>query len=175
MSTTIINSVTIISLTSSLSKIIVLKAFTKYRNLVLRIPNWTTCSYVITDNALTIPIYDQVFPFCFDIWQCVYQFPHLETRKPYCINFVSEKIRLLNAETKTVEKILDLLKKDFVHLRLKKKNASVFGDSLAGFIIAICYYHSYQVRLAKLSILKKRPIQAIKSSGMYTKALRRVL
>ena len=43
-------------------------------------------------------------------------------------------------KTKTTEKILGLLKKNFVYLRLEKKNISVFQDSLTGNIKAIYYY-----------------------------------
>lgn len=49
-----IMSATITSPVFSLSKVITLKAFTEYRNLMLRIPNLTIGSYIITDNVLII-------------------------------------------------------------------------------------------------------------------------
>lgn len=38
-----------------------------------------------------------------------------------------------------IEKILSLLKKDFVYLELEKKDALAFWDSLAGYIKAVYY------------------------------------
>ena len=45
-------------------------------------------------------------------------------RKVYYIDLVQQKIRSLNTEAKTIEQILDLLKKDYIYLRLEKKDAT---------------------------------------------------
>lgn len=52
---------TITSSASSLSRVIALDVFTKYRNLMLETPGLATDSYVTTNNALTIWIYNQAF------------------------------------------------------------------------------------------------------------------
>lgn len=50
-------------------------------------------------------------------------------RKAYCINLVGEKIKALNAVTKSIKEMLRLLKKDYIYLGLKKKYASGLWDS----------------------------------------------
>ena len=60
-------------------------------------------------------------------------------RKAYSINLIQQKIRSLNAEAKMAKEISDLIKKNYVYLRLEKKDATALQDSLAGYIKAICY------------------------------------
>lgn len=40
-----------------------------------------------------------------------------------------------------VEEISDFIKKDYVNLRLEKKEVTTLQDGLFGYIKAICYYY----------------------------------
>lgn len=113
-----------------LSKVIAPGAFTEHKNLVLGTPGLATGSHVTTDNALTIWIHQQAFASWSDAWLCVYQIQNPETRKACCIDLVGQKIRAPNAAAKSADEISGLLKKDYVHLGLEKKDASGFRDSL---------------------------------------------
>lgn len=46
----------------------------------------------------------------------------IDTQKACANNLVAQKIRSLNAMTQSLEKISKILKKNFVHLGLKKKS-----------------------------------------------------
>ena len=82
------------------------------------------------------------------------KYKNVKTRKACYIDIVQQKIRSLNAEAKTAEKILGLLKKNYVYLGLEKKNATALQDSLAGYIEVVCYCcFAFPTRI--ISILNK--------------------
>lgn len=66
----------------------------------------------------------------------------------YIADLVSQKIRLLNALVKLLEEISNMLKKNFIHLGLNKKNIKKLRAGLDKYIktvsFTICfYYYSY--------------------------------
>lgn len=61
-------------------------------------------------------------------------------RNIYTINFINQKIRVLNLLAELAKEILSWLKKDYIHLRLVKKDTSVFQNNLHGYIRAVRYY-----------------------------------
>lgn len=65
-----------------------------------------------------------------EAWRWVYQIQNLETRKACAVDLVSQKIRSLNAAAKYAEEISSLLKKDFVHLGLEKKEYELTSMAL---------------------------------------------
>ncbi len=124
----------------SLSKVIVAPAaFTEHRNLVLGTPGLATSSHVTTDSAISIWVHEQPFSSWIEAWKWVYQIKNLDTRKACAVDLVSQKIRSLNAATKSAEEISSMLQKDFVHLGLEKKESSSLRANLDGFIKAVSY------------------------------------
>ncbi len=108
-----------------ISKLIIAPAaLTEHRDLVLGTPGLATVSHVTTDHAETIWIHEQAFTSWSEAWKWVYQIHNVETRRAYAVDLVSQKIRALNAVTKSAAEISNMLKKDFVHLGLDKKESS---------------------------------------------------
>lgn len=66
---------------------------------------------------------------------------NLEFRYPktYANDLVGQKIRLLNASAKFLEKISDMLKKNFIHLGLDKKKIKKFRACFDKFIKMISF------------------------------------
>ena len=58
-------------------------------------------------------------------------------RAAYAADLVAQKIRLLDALAKSLEEISNMLKKNFIHLGLNKKNAKELQAGLNGYIKAI--------------------------------------
>ena len=71
------------------------------------------------------------------MWKWVYKIQNLETRKTYANDLVGQKIRSLNALAKSLEEILNMLKKDFVHLSLDKKETKELQAGFDGYIKAV--------------------------------------
>ena len=121
-----------------LSKLIVAQvAFTEYRDLVLGTLGLNAGSHVTTHIAETIWVYEQPFTSWQKAWKWVYQIQNLETRKTCANNLVGQKIRLLNALAMFLEKISDMLKKDFIYLGLDKKEIKELRAGLNGYIKAV--------------------------------------
>ncbi len=114
-------------------------AFTEHRDLMLGTPGLATGSYVITNYAETIWVHEQAFTSWSEAWKCVYQIQNVETRRVCAVDLVSQKIKALNATTKSAAEISNMLQKDFVHLGLDKKELSALRTSLDGYIKAISY------------------------------------
>ena len=122
----------------TLSKLIVAQVvFTDHRDLVLRTLGLNASSHVTTHSAETIWVYEQPFTLWQEAWKWVYQIQNLETRKACANDLVGQKIRSLNASAKCSEEISDMLKKDFVHLGLDKKESKELRAGLDGYIKAV--------------------------------------
>ena len=120
------------------SKLIVAPiAFTDHRDLVLGTRGLNAGSHVTTHAAKTIWVHEQPFISWQEAWKWVYQIQNLETRKVCTNDLVGQKIRSLNASAKSSEEISDMLKKDFVHLGLDKKESKELRASLDGYIKAV--------------------------------------
>ena len=111
-------------------------AFTEHRDLVLGTPGLNAGSHVTTHIAETIWVHEQPFTSWQEAWKWVYQIQNLETRKACANDFVGQKIRSLNASAMSSEEISDMLKKDFVHLGLDKKETKELRAGLDGYIKA---------------------------------------
>ncbi len=123
-----------------ISKLIVTPAaFTEYQDLVLGTPGLATGSHVTTDHAKTIWVHEQAFMLWSKVWKWVYHIQNIETRRTCAVELVSQKIRALNAVTKSVAEISNMLQKDFVYLGLDKKELSALQTSLDGYIKAVSY------------------------------------
>ena len=120
------------------SKLIVASvAFTDYRDLMLGTPSLNAGSHVTTHAAKIIWIHEQPFTLWQEVWKWVYQIQNLETRKVYANDLVGQMIRSLNALAKFLEKVSDMLKKDFVHLGLNKKKLKELQAGFDGYIKAV--------------------------------------
>ena len=120
------------------SKLIVAPvAFTDHRDLVLGTPGLNAGSHVTTHVAETIWVHEQPFTSWQEAWKWVYQIQNLETQKACANDLVGQKIRSLNASAKSSEEISDMLKKDFVHLGLDKKESKELRVGLDDYIKAV--------------------------------------
>ena len=120
------------------SKLIVAPvAFTDHRDLVLGTPGLNAGSHVTTHAAETIWVHEQPFTLWQEAWKWVYQIQNLETPKAFANDLVGQKIRSLNALAMSSEEISDILKKDFVHLGLDKKETKELRAGLNGYIKAV--------------------------------------
>lgn len=116
-------------------------AFIEHKNLVLGTPGLATGSHVTTDSALTIWIHDQPFTSWGEAWKWIYQIGNEEARKGCAVDLVQQKIRSLDAAAKDAEEIWGLLKKDFGHIGLGKKESASLRANLDGYIKAVSYPH----------------------------------
>ncbi len=133
-----IASLAVTSPVPTLSKLIVAsKAFTEHRNLVLGTADLTAGSNITTHINTTIWVHEQAFTIWSEAWKWVYQIQNLETQRAYTNNFVAQKIRSLDVMAKSSEEISRMLKKDFVHLRLEKKESKELRANLDMYIKAV--------------------------------------
>ncbi len=124
----------------AISKLIVApSAFTEHRDLVLGTPGLATSSHITTDHAKTIWVHEQAFTSWSEAWKWVYHIQNVDTRRACAIDLVSQKIRALNAATKSTVEISNMLQKHFVHLGLDKEKSSALQTSLDGYIKAVSY------------------------------------
>ena len=114
-------------------------AFIEHRDLVLGSPGLNAGSHVIIHQAETIWIQEQPFTLYGDAWRWVYSIENIVTRGTCVANLVAQKIRSLDVSAKSVEEISNMLKKDFVHLGLNKKNAKELRAALDGYIKAVSF------------------------------------
>lgn len=89
---------------------------------MLRSPGLNARNYVTTYQAETIWIQEQLFILYVDTWHWVYGIENIVIRSTYTADLVFQKIGSLNALVKSLEEISNILKKDFIHLSLNKKN-----------------------------------------------------
>ena len=140
-----------------------LVAFTEHRDLVLATLGLNAGSHITTHIPKTIWVYKQPFILWAEAWKEVYQIQNLNTQKAYANALVGEKIRLLNVLVKSSEQIFDMLKKNFIHLGLDKKEMKKFRAYFDRFIkmvsFPICFLFSslpirtiYQARPARFWI-----------------------
>ena len=122
----------------TLSKMIVAPiAFSEYQDLALGTLSLNAGSHIITFVAKTIWVHEQPFTLWQVVWKWVYQIQNLETQKACANDLVGRKIRSLDASAKSLEEISDMLKKDFVHLGLDKKESKELRAGLDGYIKAV--------------------------------------
>ena len=89
---------------------------------MLEIADLTVGSHVTMHIAKTIWVHGQAFTTWSEAWKWVPQIQNLETERA-CTNYlIVQKIRAFNAMAKSSEEISVMLRKDFVHLGLKKKS-----------------------------------------------------
>ena len=117
--------------------IVVSVAFTEHRDLVLGTPGLNVGSHVTTHITKTIWVHEQPFTSWQEEWKWVYQIQNLEIQKACTNDLVDQKIRSLNASVKSSEEISDMLKKNFVHLGLDKKESKELRAGLDGYIKAV--------------------------------------
>ena len=87
------------------------------------------------------------------------------TRGAYAADLVAQKIRSLNASAKSTEEISNMLKKNFVHLGLNKKNTKELQAALDGYIKAVSftiYFHCsfYYKLLNQVNRVKQTKLDA---------------
>ena len=69
----------------------------------------------------------------------MYQIQAVDTQRVCVNNLVAQKFRSLDAMAKLSEKISAILKKDFVHLGLEKKESKELQASLVGYIKVVSF------------------------------------
>lgn len=69
----------------------------------------------------------------------MYQIQAVDTQKACAYDLIVQKIRSLDGMAKLSEEIFEILKKDFVHLGLKKKESKELRASLEGYIKAVSF------------------------------------
>lgn len=69
----------------------------------------------------------------------MYQIQAIDIERVYANNFIVQKIRSLDAIAKLLEKIFEMLKKNFVHLGLKKKKSKKLRTSPKKYVKAISF------------------------------------
>ena len=74
-----------------------------------------------------------------DAWLWVYGIENIVTRGACAADLVAQKIRLVNASTKSAEEICNILKKNIVHLGLNKKCAKELRAALDGYVKAVSF------------------------------------
>ena len=111
--------------------------FTEYRNVVLESLGLNAESHKTIHQVQTIWIQEQPFILYGDACHWLYSIQNIVTRGACATNLVTQKIRLLNASTKFVEEISNMLKKDNLHLGLNKKNTKKLQATLDGYIKAV--------------------------------------
>ena len=97
-----------------------------------------------TYQAETIWIQKKLFTSYGNAWRWVYSIENIMMQSACAIDLVAQKIRSLDASTKSLEEISNILKKDFIHLGLNKKSAKELQTGLDGYIKAISftvYFH----------------------------------
>ena len=92
-----------------------------------------------THKAETIWIQKQLFTWYRDAWRWVYGIKNIMTRNACAADLVAQKIRSLDALTKSAEEISNMLKKDVVYLGLNKKSAKELRAALDGYVKAVSF------------------------------------
>lgn len=108
----------------------------EHTNLILGAPQPQSGSYVTINNANTIWVQDQPFVDWRSAWAWVNQIKYSVTRKGCAIDLISQKIRFENASAKSSTEIDELIKRDWVHLGLDKKEKKELRAGLTGYIRA---------------------------------------
>ena len=106
---------------------------------MLRSPGLNTGSHVTTHQAKRNWIHEQPFTLYGNAWRWVYSIANKVIRGAFAIHLVAQKIRSLNALSKSAEEISNMLKKDVVHLGLNKKNIKELRAVLDGYIKAVSF------------------------------------
>lgn len=101
--------------------IVALKVFTEYWDLMLDTADLTAGSHLTILIAITIWVHELSFISWLEPWKWMYQIQSIDTQRACNNNLVRQKIRSLDAMAKSLEKISEMLKKDFVYLYLEKK------------------------------------------------------